>query len=96
MAAIVALIGLAAAPLVGNVGPAAAAPGRIQWSPCERASFECATVPVPLDYDQPGGTSILLSLIRLPAADPARRIGSLLVNPGGPGGSGVDFVLFAS
>jgi pimeloyl-ACP methyl ester carboxylesterase len=31
-------------------------------------------------------------LIRLPAADPARRIGSLFVNPGGPGGSGVDFV----
>lgn len=96
VAAIVALIGLAAAPLVGNVGPAAAAPAPIQWSPCERASFQCATVPVPLDHDQPGGASILLSLIRLPAADPARRIGSLLVNPGGPGGSGVDFVLFAS
>jgi pimeloyl-ACP methyl ester carboxylesterase len=74
---------------------AAAPPARVLWSPCERGQFDCATVPAPLDYDQPEGASILLSLIRLPAADPSRRIGSLLVNPGGPGGSGVDFVLFA-
>ncbi|HEU4347693.1 MAG TPA: alpha/beta hydrolase [Actinoplanes sp.] len=95
--AIVALTALAAAPLVGNVAPAAAAqPARILWSPCEHGGFECATVPVPLDHGQPGGASILLSLIRLPATDPQRRIGSLLVNPGGPGGSGVDVVLFAS
>ena len=97
VAAVVALAGLAAAPLVGGVAPAAAAsPDGIMWSPCERAGFQCATVPVPLDHDQPSGTMILLSLIRLPAADPAHRIGSLLVNPGGPGGSGVDFVLSAA
>jgi pimeloyl-ACP methyl ester carboxylesterase len=53
-------------------------------------------MPVPLDYDQPNGASILLSLIRLPATDPDHRIGSLLVNPGGPGGSGVDLVLFGA
>jgi pimeloyl-ACP methyl ester carboxylesterase len=96
--ALLALIGLAAAPLVGNVAaPAAAAPASsVQWSPCERGGFQCATVPVPLDYDQPNGPTILLSLIRLPASDPSRRIGSLLVNPGGPGGSGVDLVLFAA
>jgi pimeloyl-ACP methyl ester carboxylesterase len=95
--ACVALAGLAAAPLVGNVAPATAAPAtRILWSPCERGAFECATIPVPLDHDRPAGASILLSLIRLPAADPERRIGSLLVNPGGPGGSGVDLVLFAA
>jgi pimeloyl-ACP methyl ester carboxylesterase len=47
---------------------------------------------VPLDYDHPRGPTIALSLIRLPASDPARRIGSIFLNPGGPGGSGVDFV----
>lgn len=58
-------------------------------------SYECATVPVPLDYDQPNGPTIQLSLVRLPAAGPAaERVGSLFLNPGGPGGSGVDFALF--
>jgi pimeloyl-ACP methyl ester carboxylesterase len=71
----------------------AAAVSRVLWSPCEGGRFDCATVPAPLDYDEPNGAHILLSLIRLPATDPARRIGSLLVNPGGPGGSGVDLVL---
>ena len=52
-------------------------------------SYECATVPVPLDYDQPNGPTIQLSLVRLPAAGPAsERVGSLFLNPGGPGGSG--------
>jgi pimeloyl-ACP methyl ester carboxylesterase len=54
--------------------------------------FQCATATVPLDYDRPRGRTITLALIRLPAADPARRIGSLFPNPGGPGGSGVQFV----
>ena len=47
---------------------------------------------VPLDYDRPKGKQITLALTRLPAADPGRRIGSLFINPGGPGGSGVEFV----
>ena len=52
-------------------------------------------LPVPLDYDQPNGPTIQLSLVRLPAAGPAaERVGSLFLNPGGPGGSGVDFALF--
>ena len=50
---------------------------------------------MPLDYDQPGRTPIRIGLVRLPATSPDERIGSLLVNPGGPGGSGVDMVLFA-
>src|SRR5215470_5975354 len=84
-----------AAPVSSRSSGAAAAPhpSRVHWSPCERGRFDCATVPVPLDYDKPNGASIVLSLIRLRATDPARRIGSLLVNPGGPGGSGVDLVL---
>ena len=50
---------------------------------------------VPLDYDKPKGKQITLALTRLPASDPGRQIGSLFINPGGPGGSGVDFVLGA-
>ena len=50
---------------------------------------------VPLDYSRPQGATISLALTRLPATDPRRRIGSLFLNPGGPGGSGVDYVLFA-
>jgi hypothetical protein len=48
---------------------------------------------VPLDYDRLRGRQITLA--RLPASEPDRRIGSLFLNPGGPGGSGVDFVLGA-
>ena len=47
---------------------------------------------VPLDYDEPGVDTIRLRLTRLPASAPARRIGSIFLNPGGPGGSGVGFV----
>src|SRR4051812_48803499 len=67
---------------------AVAAPG-VSWSAC-RDGFQCATVPAPLDYDHPDGVQIGISVIRLPAGEPGRRIGSLLLNPGGPGGSGVD------
>jgi len=62
-------------------------------SPQRGFPFECAKVWVPLDYDGPDRSLIALALVRLPATDPARRIGSLFLNPGGPGGSGVDFVL---
>ena len=63
----------------------------LTWVDCGEG-FECATAAVPLDYDRPSGPTIDLALRRLPAADPARRIGSLFLNPGGPGGSGVEFV----
>ncbi|XRQ06570.1 alpha/beta hydrolase [Actinomadura welshii] len=65
------------------------------WKDCEDG-FECATVQVPLDYSEPSGEKIGLSVIRLPAEDNSDRIGSLLTNPGGPGGSGVDFVRSAA
>lgn len=63
---------------------------QLDWQPCG-SGFTCTKADVPLDYDQPGGERIQLSLIRLPSADPARRIGSLFVNPGGPGASGVRY-----
>lgn len=61
------------------------------WKDCGNG-FQCATVQVPLDYTKPSGEKVGLSVIRLPAEDESDRIGSLLTNPGGPGGSGVDFV----
>ncbi len=64
---------------------------QLDWADCGDG-FDCATATLPLDYDQPQGATIKLKLIRLPASDPSRRIGSVFLNPGGPGGSGVDMV----
>ena len=76
------------------LGTGSAAVPRLDWGSCGEGleAFECATAVVPLDYDRPKGKQITLALARLPAADPSRKIGSLFLNPGGPGGSGVEFV----
>ena len=67
-----------------------ATPTTLAWSACAvGGGWECATLPVPLDYADPTGPTIDLALTRLPAGDPAQRIGALLFNPGGPGGRGV-------
>jgi pimeloyl-ACP methyl ester carboxylesterase len=71
--------------------PAPAAAAAIRWAPCADG-FQCGTVTAPLDYDNPRGARITIALTRLPATDPDRRVGSLVVNPGGPGLSGVAFV----
>lgn len=81
---------LVALPLISTQGSASAQPPPPDWQECaDSPGFECATAAVPLDYDEPDGATIDLALIRRPASDPARRIGSLFFNPGGPGGSGV-------
>lgn len=67
----------------------------LEWETCA-GGFECATIDVPLDYDDPSSGTIALPLILRPASDDSARIGALLVNPGGPGVSGVDFVRNAS
>lgn len=61
----------------------------VSWSACE-GSYECATVKAPLDYAAPEKDTVSLALIRVKAT--GKRLGSLLMNPGGPGGSGVSFV----
>jgi pimeloyl-ACP methyl ester carboxylesterase len=73
--------------------PVAHAVPSIGWTTCgpEHPGFECATVTVPLDHDRPRGATTTVALTRKPAADKARRIGSLLFNPGGPGASGIDY-----
>ncbi|MGV0111474.1 alpha/beta hydrolase [Arthrobacter sp. CP30] len=61
----------------------------VRWEDCEE-EFSCATIEVPLDYADPGRASIDISAIRADATGDAQ--GTLLVNPGGPGGSGVAIV----
>lgn len=61
----------------------------LKWTRCE-STFQCATASAPMDWANPSGEKISLALIR--AHTTGQRIGSLLVNPGGPGGSGYDFV----
>ncbi|CUU61050.1 TAP-like protein [Parafrankia irregularis] len=50
--------------------------------------LECGSVSVPLDYRSPNGRRITVAITRLPAVDQANRLGSLALNPGGPGGGG--------
>ncbi len=59
----------------------------VEWSDCEGG--ECGRLVVPIDYDNPDDGSIELELLRVPAE--GERLGSLLVNPGGPGASGVEY-----
>jgi pimeloyl-ACP methyl ester carboxylesterase len=70
----------------GSDGPART--GSIEWRDC--GAIQCATLAVPLDWSDPRGEQIRLSLARRPAA--GRRIGVLLANPGGPGMSGIELV----
>lgn len=55
-------------------------------------NLECATYTVPIDWDQPSAGTVDLALNRIPAAAPSERIGTLIVNPGGPGGSAIELV----
>jgi pimeloyl-ACP methyl ester carboxylesterase len=65
---------------------------KLDWKGCG-SHGECAKLTVPLDYGNPGnGQTIKVALFRLPATDRKHRIGSLLMNPGGPGAPGTEFV----
>ncbi|ACQ78485.1 TAP domain protein [Beutenbergia cavernae DSM 12333] len=89
------------APVTANADPphAGAEPARqvearvpdLSWEACGEGleAFECASAEVPIDYDRPRGDTTTIALTRLPATDPAQRIGSLFLNFGGPGGPGV-------
>lgn len=62
----------------------------LDWREC-RPPFQCATLRVPLDYAQPDARQIEVALVRQPARDASKRVGAILVNPGGPGASGIEF-----
>ncbi|MFC9860159.1 MULTISPECIES: alpha/beta fold hydrolase [unclassified Streptomyces] len=84
----------------GTTAPAAP----ISWGPCPKADppypdpspkAQCATVEVPLDWSKPTGPKTGIFVARHRATDPARRIGVLMSNPGGPGAPGADDALYA-
>ncbi|WP_460889618.1 alpha/beta hydrolase [Promicromonospora xylanilytica] len=73
----------AGGPVESSVPPAPT-PDPIEWEECGEG-LDCATVEVPLEYSFPDGEQIPLAVTRHRATDPDRRIGSLFINPGGPG-----------
>lgn len=92
MAAVVAV-----AASLTSAAVAEASPGAVQWGTCPAdvapvPGLQCATLDVPLDYRRPDGTKIQVAISRLAGKNPAKRHGVLLLNQGGPGGPGLDFV----
>jgi pimeloyl-ACP methyl ester carboxylesterase len=70
---------------------------KLKWRACGTAAFQCSTMKVPLDYAAPSAaTDLKLSVVRKKATGPGSRLGSLLVNPGGPGGSAIDYLQYAA
>ncbi|MEU1503995.1 alpha/beta hydrolase [Kitasatospora sp. NPDC005748] len=74
---------------------------QIAWAPCaddpktakvDESVLQCGSLNVPLDYAHPAGDPLAVAVVRVPVARQDQRLGSLLVNPGGPGGSGVGMV----
>jgi pimeloyl-ACP methyl ester carboxylesterase len=69
-------------------------PPPIIFAACdENEALECGTLTVPVDYRNPRGATTGIAVIRAPATNPGHRIGVLMGNPGGPGFSGIDFIL---
>jgi pimeloyl-ACP methyl ester carboxylesterase len=94
----VALAMLSAAVVAPGTATAAPAAAPVDWAACTEeplAGFDCATYEVPLDHDEPRGATTTIALARRPAGDPARRIGTIFLNPGGPGGPGRGLVTAA-
>ena len=68
---------------------------RIDWQPCETDDdHDCGLLTVPIDYAEPEGETIELALLRVPAR--GSRVGSLVVNPGGPGARGTTYAAAGS
>ncbi|MFF5783456.1 alpha/beta hydrolase [Streptomyces sp. NPDC012693] len=65
---------------------------KLTWRECGVDGFQCATLRAPLDYAKPDGPQVKLAVSRVRATGPGKRLGSLLVNPGGPGGSAVGYL----
>ena len=68
----------------------------IDWKPCAEApTIDCGFLTLPIDHAKPDGEKFQLAVSRRKANDQSRRVGALVVNPGGPGSSGVDFAISA-
>lgn len=68
-----------------------------QWFNCTPLApgAQCASVELPLDYDNPRGAKTEVAMLRIKAKDQKKRIGTLFINPGGPGGSGIQIAAAA-
>ena len=96
------------APDVGTAAPGTTAGGKTNWTPCQDVpeqlvgkaasgmTYDCASVPVPRNWAAKNGQTYEISLIRIRSTTQHDKIGSLLINPGGPGGSGVDTAVYLS
>ncbi|MEV1175729.1 alpha/beta hydrolase [Nonomuraea sp. NPDC049784] len=106
VASVVVLVGgIVSADGAALASGARGAPGTVAWEPCPKeagratsANLECATVRVPLDYNEPWGQTITLAINRIKAkvSRDANHLGTLLVNPGGPGASGRELTEFVA
>lgn len=66
---------------------------KLKWRGCGVPGFQCSTLRAPLDYANPGaGQDVDIAVARRQATGPGKRLGSLVVNPGGPGGSGIGYL----
>ncbi|CAL9540303.1 alpha/beta hydrolase [Streptomyces sp. enrichment culture] len=65
---------------------------KLAWRDCGVPGFQCATMKAPLDYAKPADGDVRLAVARKKATGPGKRLGSLLVNPGGPGGSAIGYL----
>ncbi|MBQ0881688.1 MULTISPECIES: alpha/beta hydrolase [Streptomyces] len=65
---------------------------KLKWRDCGVPGFQCATMKAPLDYAKPSEGDVRLAVARKKATGPGERLGSLLVNPGGPGGSAIGYL----
>ncbi|WFB87990.1 MULTISPECIES: alpha/beta hydrolase [Streptomyces] len=65
---------------------------KLGWRDCGVPGFQCATMKAPLDYAKPTDGDVRLAVARKKATGPGKRLGSLLVNPGGPGGSAIGYL----
>jgi pimeloyl-ACP methyl ester carboxylesterase len=70
---------------------------KLDWKTCQGGGGnQCARMRVPLDYAHPNGRTVSLALLKVTALHPSERIGTMVVNPGGPGASGVEWAASAS
>src|SRR5262245_35460964 len=100
LAAVAAAALTGAAPAIGAPDLQDAPIGRLDWSSCgdpATPALQCAMLAVPLDYAKPRGRTITIKVNRLPATAPkTQQQGPILLNPGGPGASGLWMPAFIS
>ena len=95
LVAIGALVAVAAVAIPVPASAGATATGSLAWKGCGDG-LQCATLSVPVDWSQPAGPQVALAIARLPAKDQRHRVGSLVINYGGPGDPGTESLRLGS